>query len=318
MAPDGLSGSSAHPGCGKRPRSHAAESPFRRPGASMSGGEPADAGTPSATDPSLWTGAGAPGGRGELGHVDDGGRSLSDRVAQGARWMAISQGSTQVLRFATNIVLARILVPADFGVVAIGLTVTMFLEQFRDLGTGATVIQSKDVTHSMLSSIFYLNAIMGIALGLAVAAGASHLAVALGPHGGAHSQATQVLRAFAAIAVITSGSNIHHALLRRNMRFRTVGKIAIASALANTLVSIILAASGAGVWSIVGGVAAGNALGAAMAWALSGWRPGLSMRFRELEPIWKFAAFLFLTNILAFVLQQSDRVIVNRALGPAV
>ncbi|MDQ1723480.1 MAG: hypothetical protein QOG52_508 [Frankiaceae bacterium] len=246
--------------------------------------------------------------------------SLSDAVVQGARWMAISQVATQALRFAANIVLAHLLVPADFGIVAIGMTVTLFLEQIRDLGTGATVIQRKEVSPSLLNTVFYLNAGMGIALGAAVFSAASPLAAALGnAHGSASQiQATHVLQAFALITVITSGANIHHALLRRTMRFRTVGLIATGSALLNAVVSVSLASAGAGVWSIVIGLAAGNALAAVAAWSCSGWRPGLTTRMADLRSMWQFAGFLLLTNLVVFALQQSDRVVVNRVLGPAL
>ena len=249
--------------------------------------------------------------------VDAADHSLSESVAHGARWMAISQGSTQVLRFATNIVLAHLLVPADFGLIAIGMTVTMFLEQIRDLGTGATVIQRREVSQTLLNTIFYLNAGMGIVLGALVFGAASPLAAVLGDAKGTLAQvsATHVLQAFAVITVITSGANVHHALLRRSMRFQAVGTIATASALINAVVSVVLAAWGAGVWSIVIGLAAGNTVGAIAAWSSSGWRPGFTARLDDLRSIWKFASFLLLTNLVAFALQQSDRVVVNRVLG---
>jgi PST family polysaccharide transporter len=234
--------------------------------------------------------------------------------------MAVSQASTQVLRFATNIVLAHLLVPADFGIIAIGLTVTMFLDQIRDLGTGATIIQRKDVTPSLLNTVFCLNAAMGVTLGLVVFAGASPLAAALGNAQGtaAHAQAAHVLQAFALVSVLSSAANVHYALLRRDMRFRVVGVISTASALCNTVVSVALAVAGAGVWSIVAGLAAGTTLGAVAAWWSSGWRPRLELRLADLRSIRQFAAFLLLTNLVAFALQQSDRVVVNRVLGPAL
>ena len=76
----------------------------------VSGQLPVPRGEPSSTDPV----------NGPV--VDAADHSLSESVAHGARWMAISQVSTQVLRFATNIVLAHLLVPADFGLIAIGMT----------------------------------------------------------------------------------------------------------------------------------------------------------------------------------------------------
>ncbi len=253
-------------------------------------------------------------------HGEDPGTSLSAAVVTGARWMAISQVSTQVLRFVANIVLAHLLVPADFGIIAIGMTVTLFLEQIRDLGTGSTIIQRKDVSPSLLNTVFYLNAGLGLALGAAVFAAASPLAALLGHSPGTSSQvqATHVLQGFALITVITSGANIHHALLRRTMRFRTVGLIATGVALCNAIVSVSLAAAGAGVWSIVIGIAAGNALGAVSAWVSSGWRPGLTTRMADLRSMWHFAGFLLLTNLVAFAMQQSDRVVINRVLGPAL
>ncbi|MCU1677880.1 MAG: hypothetical protein JWM93_2638 [Frankiales bacterium] len=236
--------------------------------------------------------------------------SMSASVVHGAKWMAVSQVATQVTRFATNIVLARLLLPSDFGLIAVATVVMLFLEQIRDLGTGTTVIQRKDVTEKLLNTVFYLNTAIGILLALAVFLLAPSLAVALGNPGSTH-----ILQAFGGITLLTSFGHIQHALLRRTMKFRQVGVISTVSAFVTAGVSIGLAAAGMGVWSIVIGMFAANTIGVVMAWVYSGWRPGLSVSASDLSSVWSFAGYLLLTNIVVYLLQQSDKVIVNRALG---
>ena len=88
--------------------------------------------------------------------------SLKSDAVHGVKWSAISQGGRQVSQWITIIILARILTPADFGLVGMAMVVIGFMNIFRDMGTSPAIIQRQVLSENLLSSIFWVNLIIGI------------------------------------------------------------------------------------------------------------------------------------------------------------
>jgi PST family polysaccharide transporter len=231
-------------------------------------------------------------------------------VARGTRYTAASQVVTQLVRFGTNVVLARLLTPEDFGIVAIALVVTTLLDQVKDLGTGSAIIQRESVDDKLLNSVFYLNLALGAVLGLSIYLSAGPVASLLGA-----PQAAPVLQAFSVITVVTSLSQIHHSLLRRNLRFFEIGIVASVSAAATAVVSIIGALLGLNYWALVLGTAVGALVGTVLVWIYDRWRPSLMLSLASLKSIWGYSVHLFLANILFIFFTQVDKIIIGRFIG---
>lgn len=231
-------------------------------------------------------------------------------VARGTQATAVSQIVIQGVRFLTNVVLARLLAPEVFGVVAVALVVTMLLDQLRDMGTGAAVIQRARVDDRLLNTVFYLNIALGALLAVILFLTAAPLSAWLG-----NREATTVLQAFAGLTFVGSLGQIHHALLRRHMRF---GEIAIANsvtAIVIAIVSIAGALLGHGYWSLVAGTIAGTVVGTVMVWIYDRWRPSWQFDMASLRSIWSFSSNLFLSNVVFYFFTQVDKVIISHALG---
>src|SRR6185436_9500100 len=88
--------------------------------------------------------------------------SLRKSAISGVKWSALSLFARRGLSLLTTIVLARLLAPADFGLVAMAAVVTGFIELFQDLGTAMAVIQRKELSRALLGSVFWLNAGFGL------------------------------------------------------------------------------------------------------------------------------------------------------------
>ena len=231
-------------------------------------------------------------------------------VARSTRQTAVAQGLTQVLRLASSIVLARLLTPSDFGVVAVALVVASILDQVKDVGTGSAVIQRHEVDQVLLNSVFFLNAVMGTLACAILVVLAEPLASALG-----NPTAAPVVRAFGVITLVTSFGHIHQSLLKRSMRFGAVSVIAIISATVSVVVSITAALLGLNYWALVVGSAASALVGTVALWVLDPWRPTAHASMAGLRSIWAFSWNLFLSNILFFTWSQTDKVIVSRFAG---
>ena len=233
-------------------------------------------------------------------------------VARGTRHTAVSQVLTQLVRFATSVVLARLLSPDDFGVVAIALVVTMLLDQLKDLGTGSAIIQRESVDDKLLNSVFYLNLALGALLAVGMYAVAGPVADLLGNPG-----AEPVLQAFSLVTFLTSFAQIHHSLLRRDLRFLELAIVTSTTAVVTAVVSIAAALLGLEYWALVVGTAAGAVVGTVMVWVYDRWRPSLILDIASLRSIWGFSYHLFLSNVLFFFFNQVDKVIISHFLGGA-
>jgi lipopolysaccharide exporter len=231
-------------------------------------------------------------------------------VARGTRYTTVSQVVTQAVRFGTNIVLARLLTPEDFGIVAIALVVTTLLDQVKDLGTGSAIIQRESVDDKLLNTVFYLNLALGALLGLSMYLTAEPVASLLGT-----PQAAPVLQAFSVITVVTSLAQIHHSLLRRNLRFFEIAIVASVSAATTAVVSVVGALLGMDYWALVLGTAVGALVGTVMVWIYDRWRPSLMLSLASLKSIWGYSIHLFLANILFMFFTQVDKIIIGRFLG---
>jgi lipopolysaccharide exporter len=224
--------------------------------------------------------------------------------------MVVAQLLTQVTRFVTNIVLARLLTPHAFGLVAIALVVGLFLDQLKDVGTGSALIRENDVTHALINAVFWLNVVLGLLLSLCVYFTAGSLARFLG-----NAEAAPVLQAFAVVTFITSLGQVHHALLRRDLKFPQIALLSTTSAVVLATVSISLALAGLGVWALVIGNIAASIVETGLSWWFDPWRPTLQVAWTKLRSIANYSLHLFLVNLLTFFFLQSDKLLVGRVLG---
>jgi O-antigen/teichoic acid export membrane protein len=233
------------------------------------------------------------------------------KLGGATRWTGGATAFTQVLRLGTSLVLARLLTPADFGVVAVGLIVVVFLDQLRDLGTVPALIQRSSLSKSLINSIFWLNAALGILLGGLLALCAGPISSLLG-----QPSSVDVLRMFGLITVVTSVGQVHRALLRRDLRFGELAQGMIFNAVSTTIVSIALALAGLGAWSIVLGTLSGAVISTLWAWYRQPWRPSGFGTLADLRSVSRFSLHIVGSNLIWFVaIGQADKIIISRVLG---
>ncbi len=231
-------------------------------------------------------------------------------LASATRWMSVGQAVTQVSRLVVSVLLARWLAPEAFGLVAVAMTTIVALDIVKELGTGAAIIQRRTIDERLLTSVFLLNACGGIVAAAAMVAGAPLIAALFGS-----SEAVPVVRALAIVLVLGGFTHVHHALLRRTMRFASVAKVDLTGALVTGAVSIALAVGGLGVWSIVWGNVIGFAAGSSVAWLQSGWRPTARPSLQSLRAIANFSLNTAGSAAFTVLRQNLDKVLVGRWLG---
>jgi O-antigen/teichoic acid export membrane protein len=173
--------------------------------------------------------------------------SMTHRTMSGMFWLLSGSGVQAVLRVAVIVVMARLLGPADFGLVAGALVLIDFVEVFSDLGMGLVIVQRDKLEERHVRTGFTLSALMGLAFGAGIWLAAPALSQLMRMEG-----LTPVLRAMAIVFPVDSLSLVASALLQRDLQFRTLARVSVAAYVVGYgVVGVTLAFAGFGVWALV-------------------------------------------------------------------
>jgi O-antigen/teichoic acid export membrane protein len=236
--------------------------------------------------------------------------SLKKQTSQGIKWASISQVSRQVMGLLTTVVLAHFLLPSDFGLVGMATVATGFLGIFGDLGTSSAVIQRKNISDSLLNSLFWINVAFGL-MAMIIILIVSPL-VASFYH---EPRVTIVLRVLSLNFLISSISNIQKAILERNLAFNTSAKIEVSVILAGAVVGISAAIKGWGVWSLVAQSLTVTIISTILLWLISQWKPKLIFSLEEVQEVGKYSLNLTGFSILNYFIRNTDYILIGRFLG---
>jgi PST family polysaccharide transporter len=235
---------------------------------------------------------------------------LKRKSVRGGAITIILQGSTVALQLTSTVILARLLSPKDYGIMAMVLAVTNFAGLFRDLGLSSAAIQKKNLTHAQQSNLFWLNVAMGLLLTILVAA-ASPLVVWF--YG--RPELLWVTVALSFSFLIGSFGSQHGAMLVRNMQFGRQGISSIAGALFSLGVSVVLAAKGWSYWSLVWGNLAGAVATTILLLVLSPFRPGWIRVGTGIREMLKFGANVTGYDFVNYFHRNFDNVLVGKFVG---
>jgi PST family polysaccharide transporter len=172
--------------------------------------------------------------------------NLREQTVHGVQWNTAAQVGQQVTQLVTLAVLGRLLSPEDFGLLGMATVITGFALLFNDLGTSAAVIQQRDPSEELLSSIFWANLLFGALLSLVVLLGAPVVAAYY-----RDPRVTPVLRVLALMFPISALGTLQKSLLEKRMAFHLTAHIEVAAVAVGAIVAIALAIAHAGVWALV-------------------------------------------------------------------
>ncbi len=217
----------------------------------------------------------------------DGG-ALRRLAVRGAAATVSAQGLALAVQVVATVVLARLLTPADFGVVAMVTTFSLLLMSFGISGFCEAVIQRDEMDRFLASNLFWITCAIGLILTIGFAASGPLLARFF-----RNSLVAHVAVAMSVAIFIAAASTIHLALLKRAMRFAAVSANDVVARTACTAVAVLLALRGWGYWSLVAGIVAQGLSTTIGAWWLCRWIPSLPRRGVGTRATLRFAAKVY-------------------------
>lgn len=237
---------------------------------------------------------------------------LGRRSRRGGVVLMAAQGVRILGQMATLVVLARLLSPSAFGLLAMVAAIGAILDLVKEFGLSAATIQRQNITHAQVSALFWINAGVGAFLGLALFAAAPLLARFYG-----QPELTDVAR-WLALAFVASGLTVQHwALLRRQMRFAAIAGMETAADLLAFAVAIGLALHGAGYWALVVQRLVAPLFLMVVSWMICRWRPARPARTAGVRGLLGFGASVTGSGLAVAFSRSIDQILIGWLWGPA-
>ena len=239
-------------------------------------------------------------------------QNIKHKAASGMIWTAIQKYSTMLIKFISGIILARLLMPEDYGAIGMLLIFISLSEVFIDAGFGSALIQKKNPTQTDYSTVFYFNIVMSVILYGLVYLSAPAIAEFY-----RMPILCKVLRVQGLILFIYAFNVIQRNQIRKNLKFKILSKITIISSIISLTVTVILAYMGFGVWSLVTQYMLEALIPCIFFWFTMNWRPSWGFSWTSFKELFGFGSYMFLTHLLTTFSQRITGLLVGRWFNPA-
>jgi O-antigen/teichoic acid export membrane protein len=235
---------------------------------------------------------------------------LRGRSVRGGVVNVASQGAQFLMQSVATVVLARLLTPADFGLVAMIATVIGLGQAFADLGLSEATIQRKEISHAQVSALFWINVAIGLGLML--------FTVALAPVLARFYREPRLVNVtlLVSLTFLIGGLRVQpDALLKRQMRFSHLAIRDVAAYVLAVPVAITMAWRGASYWALVALPLTLNSTQMVLSWLMVKWRPGLPRRDAQVGSMLAFGGNVAASYFIITVSRSADNVLIGRYSG---
>lgn len=238
-------------------------------------------------------------------------KDLKEKTIRGGFARLSAQGVNFAVNMGSFMVMARLLGPAEYGLVGMVTAFTGILDLFRDFGLSAAAVQRPSLTDEEASTLFWINILVGTGL--------TALAVAMAPAIAAFYHDSRLLRVTMVVAtgfLFNAAGVQQSAHLQRHMRFAALGFIYTTSAIVSSAVGIGLALAGLGYWALVAISVTGPLALTVGCWIASSWIPQSPRKLAKVRSMMRFGGTLTLNGVVAYVAYNVEKVLLGRFWGP--
>lgn len=234
--------------------------------------------------------------------------SLSQKAASGIFWSATQRFGEQGVQFIVGIVLARILAPEQFGLLAMAMVFVAIGTGVTDAGFSSAVIQRQNLTQRDLSSVFYFNLFLGL-----LTAGFIWLVAPEIAGFYRMEELTNIVRVIAIAILLNALGQIHLSQLSKALKFRSILLASFPAICISGIVAIYLALTGWGVWALVVKALLQQTLTTTFLWLTSPWRPTMEFSSKSILSMLPYGSRLAVSGFLDRVFQNIYVLVIGRA-----
>jgi O-antigen/teichoic acid export membrane protein len=237
---------------------------------------------------------------------------LRRRAAKGVFWTATSNWGNELTRLLVFVILARLLDPKDFGLVALALVFIGMTQVVADQGMADALVQRKDLDPAHFDSAFWMNVAAGLFLAAIMAGLAIPISHALG-----EPRLAPVLAVLALSIPISSLNLVQRALMTRELAFRSLALRTLVSIGVGATFGVTAAFLGFGVWSLVAQQITAPIAGVLVLWRVSYWRPRAAFSYRHFRDLFGFGSNVVGFRLLNYFNRTCDQLFIGSFLGAA-
>ena len=232
---------------------------------------------------------------------------LRNKAFSNMIWRFMERSGAQAVTFVVQIILARLIAPEAFGIIALVLVFTTILQVFVDSGMGNALIQKKNADDLDFSSVFYFNMAMCLALYALMFVAAPFIADFYNM-----PDLTPVIRVLGLMLVISGVRGIQQAYVSKHLMFKKFFYATLGGTICAAVIGIAMAYKGYGVWAIVAQHLSNAALGTIVLWFTVRWRPKLMFSFERLKGLFFYGWKLLVSELINSVYNELRKMIIGK------
>ncbi len=232
------------------------------------------------------------------------------RLVNGGSFLLMANLIAMGVSLIGQVIMARLLSPEAFGLIAMAMVIVNMAMVFKDFGFSSAIIQAKTITHTQVSQIFWVNLLLGLVIAGGLSASASAIAAFYG-----EERLVDLVRCLSVIFVIAPLGAQHLAILSRQMKFRAIAMINLASVLASLLVGVSAAAGMRSYWALMIMYLAYHLFSIVLSWSVLRWVPGIPSRHAKIMGLVKFGGNITGFNILNYFSMYIGNLLIGAKLG---
>lgn len=233
--------------------------------------------------------------------------NLKKKGISGVFWDLIGKFSNQAVTFIVSIFLARLLTPEDFGLVGMVMVIIPIAQVFMTLGLGASLVQKKEVSHQLYSSVFWINIFVGLILTIVFFLSAPVIAEFY-----ERSELIELIQITSLVFVISSFGIVQTLRFTKEIDFKTLAKVNVSTSVISGIIGISLAYLNFGVYALIYQKLSSTFLTVFIYWIISKWRPSFHFSISELKSIVGFSSNFFLDGFITTVYNKLDVLMIGK------
>ncbi len=239
-------------------------------------------------------------------------KELKHDVIRGSLALLVSQAASVGLSMVNTLILARLLIPSDFGLIGMVTVFINFLVLFKDAGLSTATIQNEKISSGQISTLFWINALISIGLGLVI--------LLISPLVAAFYKKPELaaITAVLSVSFIIQGFSIqHNALLQRHLKFRTTALVEVIAQSSSVIVAITMALTGFRYWALVGGTMTRSVVLTILTYFFCPWMPGRIQKGTGVRRMLRFGGHLTGSYFIGYLSRNLDSLLIGRIIGAA-
>jgi O-antigen/teichoic acid export membrane protein len=231
--------------------------------------------------------------------------------ARAFKWSFLGETATRTISPLVLVILARLLAPEDFGVIAAAVMVISFSQVFWDAGMSKALIQFQGNREAAANVAFWTNMVLAL-----VVAGSLVLASQVIAERVFHDpRVALVLQVLAVQVLLSAACSVQAALLQKDMQYKALFWVRLATTAMPALLSVPVALVGGGYWALVAGTLLGQFVQLLMLWRMTTWRPGFTFDEAVMRRLAKFSSWVIVSGLSGWFYLWADSFIVGMHLG---